>query len=221
MRIKSIIITILLSVFAIVNAQKPKTDEEAKYLEVLQNRAQKIVNKLNISDEAKALEVRDIIAKQYWDLNKIHDGKDAKIKVLKASGIDNKALDAKRDKLKAKAQKRIAKLHKKYIKTLNKNLATEQVEGVKNGMTYSVMPNTYNAFLDMIPQLTVVQKKQIYSWLVEARDHAMDAGSSKEKHAWFGKYKGRINNYLSKEGYDLNKLSKEWHKRLKAKGIQL
>ena len=31
----------------------------------------------------------------------------------------------------------------------------------------------------------------------------MDRASSKEKHAVFGKYKGRINNYLSKQGYDL------------------
>lgn len=221
MRINSIVITLLISVFAIANAQKPKTEEEAKYLEVLHNRAQKIVNNLGIDDDEKALEVRDIIAKQYWDLNKIHDGKDAKIKKLKEAGVENDVLDVKREKLEAKAKKNLAKLHKKYIKTLNKNLTPEQVEGVKDGMTYSVMPNTYKAFLDMIPQLTEVQKKQIHEWLVEAREHAMDAGSSKEKHGWFGKYKGRINNYLSKEGYDLNQLSKEWQERLKAKGIKL
>ena len=39
--------------------------------------------------------------------------------------------------------------------------------------------------------------------LLEAREYAMDAGSSEEKHGWFGKFKGRINNYLSKAGYDL------------------
>ena len=81
-------------------------------------------------------------------------------------------------------------------------------------MTYNVMPNTYAAFQDMLPNLTATQKKYIFDALVEAREHAMDAGTSKEKHAWFGKYKGRINNYLAKEGYDLNKESTEWHKRL-------
>lgn len=45
----------------------------------------------------------------------------------------------------------------------------------------------------------------------------MDAGTSKEKHAWFGKYKGRINNYLSAQGYDLNKESDDWHKRIEAR----
>ena len=221
MKTISIALILFLSIVSLANAQKPKTDEEANYLEVLQNRSQKIVDQLGINEEAKALKVRDIIAKQYWDLNKIHDGKDANIKELKAAGLDKEKFEAKKAKIQKKADAKLSKLHKKYIATLNKNLTEEQVEGVKNGMTYNVMPNTYNAFLDMLPQLTEAQKKQIYEWLVEAREHAMDAGSSKEKHGWFGKYKGRINNYLSKEGYDLNKASEEWHERLKAKGIKL
>ena len=32
----------------------------------------------------------------------------------------------------------------------------------------------------------------------------------------YGKYKGRINNYLSSEGYDLKKASKEWAERERA-----
>src|SRR5438132_546800 len=60
------------------------------------------------------------------------------------------------------------------------------------------------------------KKKKIYDWLVEAREHAMDAESSDKKHAWFGKYKGRINNYLSAAGYDMNKEGKEWQARIKA-----
>jgi hypothetical protein len=41
----------------------------------------------------------------------------------------------------------------------------------------------------------------------------MDGGTSQEKHAWFGKYKGRINNYLSAQGYDMKKAGEEWQKR--------
>jgi hypothetical protein len=44
----------------------------------------------------------------------------------------------------------------------------------------------------------------------------MDGGSAEEKTAVFEKYKGRINNYLSKQGYDLAKASREWNQRLKA-----
>jgi Spy/CpxP family protein refolding chaperone len=67
----------------------------------------------------------------------------------------------------------------------------------------------------MIPTLTEAQKAKIYEWLKEAREVAMDAGSSDQKHAVFGKYKGRINNYLSAEGYDLKKATDEWQQRIK------
>ena len=72
---------------------------------------------------------------------------------------------------------------------------------------------TYNAYVDMIPSLKNEEKDQIMTWLVEAREYAMDAESSDKKHWWFGKYKGRINNYLSAQGYDINEERKEWEKR--------
>ena len=68
----------------------------------------------------------------------------------------------------------------------------------------------------MIPKLTEEEKEQIMIWLVEAREYAIDGGSSKEKHGWFKKYKGRINNYLSARGYDLKKEEDAWRVRLRA-----
>jgi len=55
------------------------------------------------------------------------------------------------------------------------------------------------------------------AWLKEARELAIDAESSKKKHEVFGKYKGRINNYLSARGYDLVKEREAWYKRLNEK----
>jgi hypothetical protein len=55
----------------------------------------------------------------------------------------------------------------------------------------------------------------MYNWLKEARELAMDGESSDKKHAIFGKYKGRINNYLSAQGYDMKKEGEEWQKRIK------
>jgi Spy/CpxP family protein refolding chaperone len=82
-------------------------------------------------------------------------------------------------------------------------------------MTYDVLHVTYTAYQDMLPNLTDAQKKQILDWLTEAREHAMDAESSDKKHAWFGKYKGRINNYLAAAGIDMKKAEKEWQERIK------
>jgi hypothetical protein len=82
-------------------------------------------------------------------------------------------------------------------------------------MTYRIYPITYTAYQDEIPNLTEEQKGKIKSWLLEARENAIDAESSEKKHAWFGKFKGRINNYLSAQGYDMKKEGEEWQKRIK------
>ena len=71
---------------------------------------------------------------------------------------------------------------------------------------------------EVVEVLKEEEKVQIYAWLVEAREFAMDAENSNKKHAAFGKYKGRINNYLSKRGYDLVKERKAWYERIKARG---
>ena len=84
-------------------------------------------------------------------------------------------------------------------------------------LTYNVVQVTYNGFCDMIPTLSEAQKEYILAQLKEARELAIDGGSSQEKHAIFGKFKGRINNYLSKEGYDLKKANEEWAERRKAR----
>ena len=108
-------------------------------------------------------------------------------------------------------------LHKAYLSSLSAHLNAGQVDQVKDGMTYGVVPITYKGYLEMIPTLKEEQKKQIMTWLVEAREHAMDAETSEKKHGWFGKYKGRINNYLSAAGYDLKKEGEAWQKRIKEK----
>jgi len=184
------------------------------YVKVTNERAQKIVDNMNLVDQDKELRVRDLIAGQYRSLSKIQDGRDAKIEEIIGSVLEKSKQEKKINKLKKEVDKRIVRLHKSYVKMLSKELTEAQIIQVKDGMTYGVVEITYTGYLDMLPNLTEPQKAYIYDNLVEARELAMDGGSSDEKHAWFGKYKGRINNYLSAEGYDLNKASEEWHIRL-------
>jgi hypothetical protein len=106
-------------------------------------------------------------------------------------------------------------LHADYLARLSAELTPAQIDQVKDGMTYGVLPLTYRVYQEMFPQLTADQKAQILAWLTEAREHAMDGGTSDEKHAWFGKYKGRINNYLSAAGYNLKQAEKEMFERKK------
>jgi nucleotide-binding universal stress UspA family protein len=174
------------------------------YLQVTEERAAKIVAALNLTDTNRAARVQQTIARQYQDLSRIHATRDAQIAAAKNQDPADAAAVAARVKLAdAEVASQVVELHRAYLARLATDLNDEQVGQVKDGMTYGVAPLTCRAYLQMFPDLTEPQKQQVLAWLHEAREIAMDAGSSKEKHAVFGKYKGRINNYLVQAGYDL------------------
>ena len=177
-----------------------KENRDPKYVESIVNRSQKIVDKLGLTDVKVAEDVCNIIANRYFELNDIYEIRDAKVKTVKESGLTG---DAKNEELKAAENEKDAALYRSHFAfpaSLSLFLNEEQIEAVKDGMTYGVVKVTYEATLDMIPSLKEEEKVQIYAWLVEAREFAMDAENSNKKHAAFGKYKGRINNYMAKRG---------------------
>ncbi|HLS95835.1 MAG TPA: DUF3826 domain-containing protein [Sphingobacterium sp.] len=188
--------------------------EREKYLQVITERSDKIIAQLGDLDREKYAEARAIVVRQYDLLNSHHEARDGKIKQLKDTyGGRPALLEEKRDELERKEDSVLRVLHADFLHKLGQVLTPKQIDQVKDGMTYGVLPLTYKAYQEMIPQLTEAQKAQIFSYLIEARELAMDAPGSKEKHGVFGKYKGRINNYLSKEGYDLKEEGKKWEER--------
>jgi hypothetical protein len=178
---------------------------------VYRQRAEKIVTTLNITDTAKSARVTDAIAAHYAGTNAIHDVTAAQIKALKqayASGAASQADEAVIKAMRVEADSKLAALHTEFLGKLSADLMPAQIEQVKDGLTYGVLPLTFRVYQQMLPDLTAAQKAQLLAWLTEAREHAMDAGSSDEKHAWFGKYKGKINNYLAAAGYDMKQAEK-------------
>ena len=199
-----------------------KENRDPKYVESIVNRSQKIVDKLGLTDKQVAEDVRNIIANRYFELNDIY----VRYAMRKSSKVKESGLtgEAKNEALKAAENEKDAALYRSHFAfpaNLSLFLDEKQIEAVKDGMTYGVMKVTYDSHLDMIPTLKEEEKAQIYAWLVEAREFALDAENSNKKHAAFGKYKGRINNYLAKRGYDLKKEREEWYKRVKARGGSL
>ena len=198
-----------------------KENRDPKYVESIVSRSQKIVDKLGINDAKVAEDVRNVIANRYFTLNDIYETRDAKVKEIKESDLVG---EAKNNALKAAEDAKdtaLYRIHFAFPADLSLFLTEEQIEAVKDGMTYGVLKITYDSHLDMIPSLKKEEKAQIYAWLKEAREFAIDAENSDRKHAFFGKYKGRINNYLAKRGYDLTKEREEWYKRVKARGGSL
>lgn len=212
-----LIIILTTSLSSLAQQTAPSADAEETYTRTINTRADKIVANLDITDTKKSINVRNIIADHYRNLNAIYTVCDNKIKTIKSEqASDKEAMNASLNKVQEAATKSIDSLHPKFLARLSKQLSQEQIVKVKDGLTYNVLPITYKGYQDMILTLTEEQKKKIMEWLVEAREHAMDAESSDKKHAWFGKYKGRINNYLSAAGYDLRKEGDEWTKRRNA-----
>lgn len=217
--------SILLIVFMLVGSFVLKAQSEREqYLNVINNRADKIVKELGIQDQTTYKEVVKALVHQYDQLNSTHENLEAAIQGVKQNQkFSKEQQQAEIEKLRAAQEKELAILHAGFIKNLEKNLEAEQIAQVKDGMTYHILPKTYTAYQDMILGLTSHQKDSILAMLTEAREKAIDAPSSDAKHAVFGKYKGRINNYLSKEGYDLKKEGDLWKIRIekqKTKGTK-
>ena len=210
--LKNFITCVILSIsFLTADAQQNETD----FRKTLHDRSVKIVNTLGLTDSGKYSNVVDLLTDQYFDLNKVHDKTKGSIASINSLQLAN---EEKISRIKIEEEKKTAQLsqlHKGFIAKLQTTLTDDQIEKIKDGMTYRVMPVTYTAYLDMIPSLTIEQKEKIYNWLKEARELAMDEGSSEDKHKVFGKYKGRINNYLSKQGYDMKVEEKGWQQRIK------
>jgi hypothetical protein len=210
-----ILLNVMLFLAAGAGSKVQAQNADSAYMQVVTTRAEKIAVTLGIQDSAQKSKVSHMIALQYFNLNKIYARRDSALKELKEKG---KVDEAVKSSIEKETTTSTDLVHMLFLAQLATALNTGQIDKVKDGMTYGVLPITYTGYCDMIPTLTETQKKVILNDLTEAREHAMDAESSDKKHAWFGKYKGRINNYLSKEGYDLQKERAEWEKRMKAAG---
>ena len=181
---------------------------DAGYVGNIISRAQKATDALSITWTPMGENVRNIVANRYFSLNDIYAERDSLRKT------DKRLADATADS-------KLYRSHFGFDADLSAYLKPHEVTKVKDVMTFDVVSVTYQAYCDMIPSLTKEEKDQIMRWLIEARELAIDAESSNKKHEVFGKYKGRVNNYLSRRGYDIQKERKQWEERLAKEGKKL
>jgi hypothetical protein len=195
------------------NAQ---TDADPAYSRVLEKRAADVLDVLKLDDSAKAARVREAVVNQYRGLRKLHDARDEAIQAIKdRRDLDQPGLAKQIEAERAQSEAASSALNDAFLAALSSDLSPGQVEKVKDKMTYNKLKVTYDAYLDMLPELTPAQKLVVFDTLKEARDKATYAGSAEEKTEIFNRYKGRVNNYLSAQGYDLKLASKRWAERRK------
>lgn len=212
-------IFVTLITLSATNAQTIKLNSDGRdkdYVNTILERSKKVTDALNITGTEKGTHVLNIVANRYFELNDIYEERDSLKKA--ASSLTGDAKKQAQAFAESQKDSKLYRSHFAFDANLSLFLDEAGIETVKDVMTYNVVKVTYDAQCDMIPTLKEEEKVQILAWLKEAREFAIDAESSRKKHEAFGKYKGRINNYLSKRGYDLTKEREEWAKRVKARG---
>ena len=186
-------------------------DIEAAYTEAIQRRTEDILLQLELSDSAKSNRVTDIIISQYRALRARDDI------ISTVTSHNPPGADAIREQI---YQSVTTPLHEQFLVKLSAELTPEQIEKVKDRMTYNKVQVTYNAYCEIIPDLTDAEKSKILAVLKEAREEAIDGGSASHKSAIFQKYKDSINDYLNAQGHDVAKAYADWNAKQAAANTQ-
>ena len=185
-----------------------EADKEAAYATAIENRTAGILKVLAVADTTKSNAVHDEIIAQYRALRARDAAMDAK---LKADGKEISYAN-RAGQLAAESKP----LHEKFLAKLAETLTPEQVEQVKDGLTYNKVKVTYSAYCAIVPDLTDADRAKILELLKAAREDAMDGGSASEKSDIFQKYKNQINDHLNAHGHDTTKAFKDWEAKQEA-----
>ena len=182
-------------------------EREAIYTTTIDKRTRAITEFLSLSDAAKSNAVHITIMAQYRALR----ARDAAVDgMLQSLAQDMPGVESNRAPVVQLLSKR---LHSEFLARLTENLSPEQIEIVKDRMTYGKVKVTYDAYCEIVPGLTDKEKAMVLETLKLAREEAMDGGSADEKSAVFQKYKDQINARLAEGGHDVAKATKDWEVR--------
>ena len=184
-------------------------EREAAYIANITKRTTAILEVLALQDTAKSNAVHGIIMNQYRALKGRDDALDPVLYKMSqaAPGTETNRL--------AVILLLTKPLHDAFLARLATQLTPEQVDKVKDRMTYNRAQVTYDVYCAMLPALTDSDKARIRAALKEAREEAMDGGSADEKAAIFQKHKDLLNEYLKSQGHDVVKAAKEWEAKQK------
>jgi hypothetical protein len=177
---------------------------EVMYTAAIEKRTTAILEALALNDAAKSNKLHTIIMAHYHALRARDEAMNTMFAALGKNVPDVATNRATILPILSKP------LHDSFLAKLSADLAPEQVELVKDKMTYNKVKVTHDAYCNIVPGLTDNDKARILAALKEAREEAMDGGSAPEKSAIFQKYKNRINEYLTAQGHDVAKATKEW-----------
>lgn len=174
-----------------------------------QQKVTKVLDKLSLTNDSIRKNIQLVIINRYLELREIHQKYDERNKLIEAANLTGEEKGVELERSYYQYNSDLYRSRFSYIAWLSFYLNDEQVEIVKNAMTYNMFHIRYSDFLDLLPNLTEAEKNRVHHWLIEAREFSMDFETPRKMRQMFTKYRGRINNYLAARGYDLRKATEE------------
>lgn len=196
-------------VFITISGQAQSFD--SNYISVVNDRAFKIARELNIGDSTKFYIVRDKIARQYINVRVLDEKLEKQISTIKTKTAQSSLLQTELEAVRNEAGKERKAINAAFVQSLSEQLNSQQIDKVKDGLTFGLFHVTYHVFMDMIPSLKKEEEAYIFNSLIEVRDLAMASGSSKLKETLFEECRAKINSYLTTRGYNLKLERKNWY----------
>lgn len=204
---------LILSLFStLVFAADIKIDTRNLPIDALvtaQEKAIQVMDKLSLANDSVRENIQIVVTNRYLELREIHQNYDERNKKIENAGLSKEDTAIELERSYYQYNSDLYRSRFGYEAWLSFYLNDEQVETVKDAMTYNLFHVRYDDFLDLLPNLTESDKNRIYHWLVEAREFSMDFETPRKMRQMFTKYRGRINNYLSGRGHDLRKATEE------------
>jgi hypothetical protein len=175
---------------------------EALYTASIESRTADILKSLTFTNAVGSNTVHDLITAQYRVMRSRDELINAKLEAM-----DKEITYANRA---AELEAETKLLHAHFFAELAKVLSPEDIEKLKDKMTYNKVKITFDAYNNIVPGLTDADKAKIMEMLKEAREKGIDGGSASEKSDIFQVYKNQINDYLNAHGHDVAKAYKDW-----------
>jgi hypothetical protein len=167
-------------------------------------KAGRLVDGLKVEDPAKAAQAKAITSGWYVTMWNWHKGNDAKLKELWTQWNQARAVVPK-DEFPAEViahqiddvYTTLKPAYQAFLGLLAAQLTPGQVDALKEAWSRSPgMMRTYNAYLEIVPDLKDDQKKMILDRMAMAREDAMLTDADREIVAIFKRHKVKVEAYV-------------------------
>jgi hypothetical protein len=170
----------------------------------IDQKAATVVEWVKLSDAGKAAAVRSIVSDWLAAMTTWHREHDAELNRLWGEWNKPRAVEPKDEFPGEVVAHRIDAVYsslrpayEEYLKRLSAELTAEQVEAIKERWSRSPgMTRTYNAYLEIVPDLTPRDKEVIKARLLLAREAAMLTDADKEIVAIYKRHKVKVEQYV-------------------------